>query len=179
MNSPLPHATGSAPRLTATSTRPLTWPMRCHFALATWFGCGLSRLAPGTVGSLGALPLVWGLLQIQNVWLNVSLIVALSAAGAWSAHAVATHLGDEDPSLVVIDEVAGVLIASTWVMFADYRFQILAWVLFRFFDITKPGPIRTLEHTKPIGLGIMLDDLLAGLVAGLVAYSAASISGGG
>lgn len=146
--------------------------LRAHYTLATWFGCGLSKFAPGTVGSLGAVPLIWALSHWQLVWLNVLLIAVLSIGGAWSAHIVAKHRGDDDPSLVVIDEVAGVLIASTCVMFADYRFQILAWVLFRVFDITKPGPIRTLEHTKPVGLGIMLDDLLAGLVAGALAFGA-------
>lgn len=155
---------------------PVSVALRAHYALATWFGCGFSKIAPGTVGSLGAVPLLWALAQAQLLWLNVALIVVLSTVGAWSAHAVARHRNDEDPGLVVIDEVAGVLIAFTWVQSADYRFQLLAWVLFRFFDITKPGPIRTLEHTKPIGVGIMLDDLLAGLVAGVLAFCAARIA---
>jgi phosphatidylglycerophosphatase A len=167
--------TASAERLTKAGSGSLPLGLRGHYTLATWFGCGFSKIAPGTVGSLGAVPLLWALSHWQSVWLNLAFIVVLSASGAWSAHAVATHRGDDDPGLVVIDEVAGVLIAFTCVLFADYRFQILAWVLFRFFDITKPGPIATLEHTKPIGVGIMLDDLLAGLVAGALAFGASLI----
>lgn len=165
-----------SPRLTATGVAPMSFTLWAHYALATWFGCGWSKIAPGTVGSLGAIPLLWVLSRAQSVWLNVALIVLLSVLGARSAHVVAKHRGDDDPGLVVIDEVAGVLIAFTWVQSADYRFQVAAWVLFRLFDITKPGPIATLEHTKPTGVGIMLDDLLAGLVAGVLAYSAASLA---
>ena len=82
--------------------------LRGHYLLATWFGCGLSKIAPGTVGSLGAVPLLWALFHWQLLWLNLALIVVLSVAGAWSAHAVARHRDEEDPGLVVIDEVAGV-----------------------------------------------------------------------
>lgn len=153
----------------------LSWPLRFHYVVATWFGCGFSPIAPGTAGSLGTIPLCLALSHLGMPWVNVALICALSATGAWSAHAVARHRNDEDPGLVVIDEVAGVLIAFTFVMYSSWPFQVLAWGLFRVLDITKPGPIGTLEHTKPTGLGIMLDDLLAGFVAGCVAYGAALV----
>ncbi len=151
---------------------PMSPLLRFHYVLATWFGCGFAPIAPGTAGSLGTIPLCLILSHLGMPWINVVLIVLLSAGGAWSAHQVARHRNDEDPGLVVIDEVAGVLIAFTFVMFEAWPFQVFAWVLFRVLDITKPGPIGTLEHTKPIGLGIMLDDLLAGLVAGGVAFAA-------
>lgn len=154
------------------SRLPMTPLLRFHYVVATWFGCGFFPIAPGTAGSLGTIPLCLALSHLGLPWLNVVLIVLLSSCGVWSAHQVALHRNDEDPSLVVIDEVAGVLIALTCVMFADWPFQVFAWVLFRVLDITKPGLIGTLEHTKPIGLGIMLDDLLAGLVAGGVAFAA-------
>lgn len=151
----------------------LTLALRVHYVLATWFGCGYSPIAPGTAGSLGVLPLCWALSHVGSVAVNCGVIVVASVWGAYSAHRVALHRDDEDPGLVVIDEVAGVLIALTFTMFCAWPFQVLAWVLFRVLDITKPGPIGTLEHTKPIGLGIMLDDLLAGVVAGAVAWAVA------
>lgn len=156
---------------------PMTPGVRAHYAFATWFGCGFSRLAPGTVGSLGAVPLFWLVAQAHSLWVNLAAIVMTSVTGAWSAHVVAQHRSDDDPGLVVVDEVAGVLIALTWVQSFGWQYQALAWGLFRLFDITKPGPIRTLEHTKPIGVGIMLDDLLAGLVAGVLAFGVAQLVG--
>ncbi len=163
--------------------RALTWvgsraprlPLWANYGLATWFGCGFAPVAPGTVGALGALPL-FALLSWADHWLlSVSLISSLTIMGAVSGQVVATHRNDEDPSLVVIDEVVGALIALTFVMHAPLVFQALAWGLFRLFDITKPGIIRRLEHTRPIGLGIMLDDVCAGLLAGVVALAAYGI----
>lgn len=155
----------------------MTLAVRAHYAFATWFGCGFAPLAPGTVGSLGAVPLFWLVSHADSLWVNLVAIVLTSVAGAWSAHVVARHRSDDDPGLVVIDEVAGVLIALTAVQSYGWQYQALAWGLFRLFDITKPGPIRTLEHTRPIGVGIMLDDLLAGLLAGAVAFGAARLLG--
>lgn len=156
---------------TATSVqpRPIKGWLAVHYSIATWFGCGFAPFAPGTFGALGAVPLVL-LLQFVNCWsLALAVLVAVSISGARSAHVVAVHRQDDDPSLVVVDEVAGVLTAWLCVSHCSIGIQVLAWVLFRVFDITKPGPIATLEHTRPIGVGIMLDDLLAGLVAGLLA----------
>src|SRR5690606_39612944 len=68
-------ANSPAPRLTATELAPMSFTLRAHYALATWFGCGWSKVAPGTVGSLGAIPLLWALSQAQSVWLNVAVIV--------------------------------------------------------------------------------------------------------
>jgi phosphatidylglycerophosphatase A len=135
-------------------------------ALATWLGCGLSPLAPGTVGSFGAIPLHLVLRRVHPV-AHVAAVLGVTVAGLWSAQKVADELGIEDPQLVVIDEVAGALIAMGLVRGSASR-EAVALVLFRILDITKPGPIRRLEHAKPAGLGIMLDDLLAGLLAGVL-----------
>lgn len=140
-----------------------------HYCLATWFGVGFAPFAPGTMGALAALPLFWLLAYVSSWPVTVAVITVLTVAGGVSGHAVAGHRGDEDPALVVIDEVVGVLIALAFVMHAPLGFQALAWVLFRVFDITKPGIIRRLEHTRPIGVGIMLDDVCAGLLAGVLA----------
>jgi phosphatidylglycerophosphatase A len=142
-----------------------------HYTVATWFGCGFAPFAPGTFGSLGAIPLVVALGSLDNRFASVLTLVALCILGARSAHVVAQVRGDDDPSLVVIDEVVGVLVAWLWVAHGPIWIQALAWLLFRLLDITKPGPIATLEHTRPIGVGIMLDDLLAGFLAGFTALA--------
>jgi phosphatidylglycerophosphatase A len=137
-------------------------------AIALWFGCGKSPLAPGTVGALGTLPLFWVLKRTHPLayW---GATVAVSAAGIWASQKTAEALGEDDPSSVVIDEVAGVLIALGFVSRRSVRAQALAWILFRAFDITKPGPIHDLQDLEPAGVGIMADDFAAGLLAGAVA----------
>ena len=152
-------------------TAPLKGWVLVHYVIATWFGCGFAPFAPGTFGSLGAIPLVLALGWFGSTPLAVVVLLLLCVVGARSAHVVAQHRHDDDPGLVVIDEVAGVLVAWLFVASGPWWIQGLAWLLFRLFDITKPGPIATLEHTRPIGVGIMLDDLLAGLLAGALALA--------
>lgn len=137
-------------------------------ALATWFGCGLAPKAPGTVGSLGAVPLHLLLRTLPPVP-HALAIVGVTAVGTWAAHRVAIKRGEEDPQRVVIDEVAGVLIAMGLVRTRSVRTQVLAWLLFRAFDITKPGPVSSAEKLEPAGVGIMADDLVAGALAGIAA----------
>jgi phosphatidylglycerophosphatase A len=136
--------------------------------IATWFGCGLSPRAPGTVGALGALPLYW-LVFSASTALYWGLVLALSGLGIWAAQVVATSRGEHDPQRVVIDEVAGVLIALGCVRGFGGGAAFAAFALFRLFDIWKPGPIARAERLPPLGLGIMADDLLAGLIAGIIA----------
>jgi phosphatidylglycerophosphatase A len=152
---------------------PATWLASC---LATWFGCGLSPRAPGTVGSIGAVPLHL-LLALTPGPVHLLCLLALSAAGIWAAQRYALASGEGDPQRVVIDEVAGTAIAMGCVRAAPFAVQLVALVLFRVFDIWKPWPIRPLEHLQPPGVGIMMDDLLAGVFAGLVAYGAWHVSG--
>jgi phosphatidylglycerophosphatase A len=135
--------------------------------LATWFGCGLSPRAPGTVGSIGAVPLHLALC-LTPAPVHVALAVLLSGVGIWAAQRYAVASGETDPQRVVIDEVAGTVIAMGLVRAAPWAVQCAALVAFRVLDIWKPGPIRRLEHVQPLGAGIMLDDLLAGLLAGAV-----------
>lgn len=141
---------------------------RAVMALATWFGCGLAPRAPGTVGSLGAVPLHL-LLRHVNPVAHTAVVLGLTAAGVWCAGEVARELGEEDPQRVVIDEVAGVLIALGFVRRRSAGTQVVALALFRALDILKPGPIARAEKAKPPGLGIMLDDIVAGLIAGIAA----------
>jgi phosphatidylglycerophosphatase A len=134
--------------------------------LVTWFGCGHSRLAPGTVGSLGAVPLHLLLRGLSPAG-HAAAVVALSALGIWASGKYADALGEHDPQSAVIDEVAGTLIALGLVRHQGALAHAIALVLFRALDIIKPGPIDAAQRAKPEGLGIMLDDLIAGLAAGM------------
>jgi len=106
---------------------------------------------------------------------HASVIVALSAAGIWASNEIAKAEGVEDPQKVVIDEVCGTLIAMGMVSSGSWGIRLLALVLFRVLDITKPGPIDSVQRLEPPGVGIMADDLLAGVAAGVMAYSASAL----
>jgi len=144
--------------------------------LATWFGCGLSPKAPGTVGSIGAVPLHLALATLGPVP-HIAAIVALTVVGTWASNEVARAEGIEDPQKVVIDEVAGTLIAMGMVSKSSLGIRLLALGLFRVLDIVKPGPIDTVQRLKPPGVGIMADDVLAGVAAGAMAYSVSALWG--
>jgi phosphatidylglycerophosphatase A len=139
--------------------------------LATWFGCGYAKRAPGTVGTLGALPLVYGLhtLGILPYWLGT---IVVTVVGVWASTRTSIELGEEDPQSVVIDEVSGVMIAVGIGSGLAFRSSLVsaavAVVLFRVFDIWKPGPIDSVQ-SLPRGFGIMADDVLAGVAAGMIA----------
>jgi phosphatidylglycerophosphatase A len=137
-------------------------------ALATWFGCGHVPIAPGTAGTLGAVPLYLVLRPYGHVAVLVAAVV-LTGIGIWVADIVAREEGLKDPQIVVIDEVAGVLVTlsvapPTWAALAA------GVVLFRVFDQTKPWPARTAERRLPGGWGIVLDDVAAGVWGAAVLY---------
>jgi phosphatidylglycerophosphatase A len=96
-------------------------------------------------------------------------VAAITALGVWASQREAERLGEEDPSSVVIDEVAGVLFALLIARGAGRSAGAIAVILFRVFDIWKPGPIDRVQHAKPEGVGIMADDILAGFFAGVSA----------
>jgi phosphatidylglycerophosphatase A len=143
-------------------------------ALSTWFGCGASKLAPGTVGSFGAIPVHLGL-RLLPAPIHLAAIVGITAVGVWSSNEMAKAMGIEDPQCVVIDEVAGTLLAMGMVRHSSIGVQILALGLFRLFDIWKPGVIDTVQNAKPEGVGIMADDVLAGILAGVVSFAVAKL----
>ena len=137
--------------------------------MGTFFGAGLLKPGPGTYGSIAAL-LLWyagaHVFQPSVVTLAIATSIAALAAtliGIPAATIVARESGREDPGHVVIDEVAGQLIALI-ALTPTPGHALLALALFRVFDITKPWPIRRLE-ALPEGTGIMLDDVAAGLCA--------------
>lgn len=139
------------------------------WTIATFFGSGLLKPGPGTWGSAAAL-LLWaaygmGARPAAGTLLIVLLAgIALSIAlGVPAATIAARESGRKDPGFVVIDEVAGQWIALL-LSPVDWKHGLIAFVLFRFFDITKPFPARQLE-SLPEGWGIVFDDVAAGLYA--------------
>lgn len=142
--------------------------------IATWFGCGLSPLAPGTLGSLGAIPLHL-LICDTGAPVHALLVFGVCVTGIWAAQRHAEAMGQIDPQSAVIDEVAGTLIALWFVRSEGLVAAALAVVLFRVLDIWKPGPIRRVEHMGPPGIGIMVDDFLAGLIAGASVWLGAQV----
>ncbi|MCF6292123.1 MAG: phosphatidylglycerophosphatase A [Robiginitomaculum sp.] len=136
--------------------------------LATFFGTGYLRPAPGTWGSLAALPLGVWVLVVSDWYVLLALTIVIFFIGIWASDHYSKNTGNKDPSEVVIDEVAGQWLALVFVQ--PILWQVLAaFVLFRLFDITKPWLIGRLEKL-PGGLGIMSDDMLAGLVAGILIF---------
>ncbi|MGE4294391.1 MAG: phosphatidylglycerophosphatase A [Campylobacterales bacterium] len=136
----------------------------------TVFYSGLFPKAPGTVGTIAALPiglLALAYLPIETFWL---LIVLVFVAGARSIDAYQAATGREDPKEVVIDELAGMWIALALLPDAFAWHQVLlAFLFFRLFDIWKPSIIGKLDSRLKNGYGVMLDDVLAGFFGGIAA----------
>lgn len=131
--------------------------------LALGFGSGLAPLAPGTFGSLVGLAL--GLLVLQaGWWAALGAVVLASVAGIWICGESARRLGVHDHPAIVWDEVAGMMLVMLAAP-ATWWGALLAFVLFRVFDVWKPWPIREVDHGMRGGAGIMLDDILAALWA--------------
>ena len=147
-----------------------------HF-LATWAYVGHLRPAPGTWGSLAALPFGFGLAEIG---LHALVIASLGvgALGIWSAQIHCRRLGRGDPAEVVIDEVVGMWICL-WAWDGTAIGFAVAFVLFRLFDILKPWPISWLDRHVPGGLGVMVDDVAAGLAAAVCLWGLGTMTGWG
>ena len=131
--------------------------------LAFGFGTGLSPVAPGTVGSLVGVLFAWLTLDL-GLPLQLGVAAALSVSGVWICGESARRIGVHDHGGIVWDEIAGMyltLLAAP----PTIAGWVLAFVLFRAFDIAKPWPIRDLDHRLRGGAGIMLDDLAAALYA--------------
>jgi phosphatidylglycerophosphatase A len=154
--------------------------------LATGFGSGLSPVMPGTAGSLVGLAIAWplslGFAALHFHGGSVGPVVGLlmsgllvGLVGVGVSGPVCRALGSEDPGCIVIDEIAGQLVASAAVplfwpypsRLAEAAAWIASFVLFRFFDIVKPGPIRS-SQGLPGGWGVVVDDVLGGVAAAAV-----------
>lgn len=136
--------------------------------VATVFGVGYLPAAPGTWGSLVALPVAAVIVMLGGTWLLALAIAVAFVAGVWASGRFATLTGVKDPGSAVIDEVAAQWLALLPIAL-DWRFYPLAFLLFRIGDITKVWPARPLERL-PGGVGIMADDIVAGFYAGLICW---------
>ena len=144
---------------------------RLALTIATWFGCGFSPVAPGTAGSLGAIAVA---LAIDSLWhwppiAYLIPAIVLLGPGIWAADVAAGWKNQEDPQLVVVDEVVGQWITLAGATALNWKSWLAALVLFRLFDIWKPPPVRQLERLRG-GLGIVADDVMAGVYGALVIF---------
>lgn len=132
--------------------------------LAFGFGSGLAPRAPGTVGTLAAVPLWYALIQLP-FWGYALATLCVIAVGPWLCGRASRDLGVHDHGGIVWDEFAGFLLTMLFVP-PSLLALVLGFMLFRLFDILKPWPIGWLDRRVQGGTGIMLDDLLAGVYAG-------------
>ena len=131
-------------------------------ALSTCFGIGLIPKAPGTMGTLAAVPVIFWLDRFGTI-VEAFALLGLCAIGIWSSGLSVNILKKEDPPTIVIDEVAGFFL-TMFLLPLQWFGIICGFVLFRLFDIFKPYPIRQAEKIGG-GLGIVADDLIAGIYA--------------
>lgn len=118
------------------------------------------------MGTIAAIPIYLAFVQ-TNIWIYSVLTLIVSLAGIWICEQAATKLGEHDFGGIVWDEIAGLLITLWFVPFS-WKALVIGFVLFRVFDIIKPWPIKWVDQKVSGGFGIMLDDVLAGLLAALV-----------
>lgn len=139
---------------------------RLTILLATWWGVGFCPLAPGTVGTLAAIPLFL-ILSLFPLWLYLLCVLGLALLACWAAGRAEAIFGGQDHRAIVIDEVVGFLVVMiamppTWPFWPSL---IAGFILFRAFDVIKPPPIRYFERTVKGGYGVVLDDVMAALYA--------------
>ena len=142
--------------------------------IGTWFGLGYIPVAPGTWGSLGGLAVAWIFVRLTGAppW-GLAVVAALfTPIGIWAATRTAHAAGKKDPGIVVVDEVLGQWVTLAAISTSGGTLQwLMAFALFRIFDIWKPYPVRKLE-SLPDGTGIVMDDLGAGIYGALVLLAA-------
>lgn len=143
--------------------------------LGLGFGSGLSPFAPGTAGTVLALLFV-PLLALLSTGPLLAVLLAASLAGVYICDYSAKKLGAKDPSSIVWDEFVGLWIALAGFPVSSF-WLVSGFVVFRCFDILKPRPISVLDRKVPGGLGIMLDDILAGVMTWMVLHLIAIIFG--
>jgi len=153
--------------------------------ISTWFGVGFIPKAPGTFGTLAALPFVWLCLKMRgdsssasffnqmglhdSISQSAIVILAVTALAIWAAARTEELWQCHDDSRIVVDEVAGIFATLYWFPF-DTAYFVTGFLIFRLFDIWKPGPIGYIDEEVPGALGTVLDDVLAGLVSATLLY---------
>lgn len=143
--------------------------------IATFFFVGCAPKAPGTVGSLAALPLAWWIWKLPShyAW---AIITVLFLLGVWSAGKVIRRTGKEDHQIIVMDEVVGILVTTSVAANLWWHYA-LAFLFFRATDIFKPGPVKWIDQRVKGGFGAMADDLAAAILAALLLYIVLYFSG--
>jgi phosphatidylglycerophosphatase A len=136
-----------------------------HLA-AVGFGSGLASKAPGTFGTLAAVPFYY-LLSFLTIDVYITVLLVSSVLGFWICHITSRDMGVHDHKAIVWDEFVGYWITMVMVPFS-LQWAAVGFVLFRFFDILKPYPISWLDKKVSGGIGIMIDDIVAGLFAAVV-----------
>lgn len=136
--------------------------------LATGFGSGLAPFAPGTFGTLAAIPFYLAFVY-SPAYIFILFTLFTCVVGPYICGKAASDIGVHDHKAIVWDEFAGMFITLCFVPFSWTAIAV-GFVLFRFFDIVKPWPISYLDKQVHGGLGIMIDDIVAGLAAGVCLY---------
>lgn len=134
--------------------------------IATLFGVGKFPKAPGTVATLATVPL-WYVMSFLSPMLYMLLVLVLIVLGVVAAEAYEAHSGKHDSKEIVIDEVVGYLITMTWLP-VTWQSAVVGFLVFRFFDIVKPPPIRQLDQKVQGGFGVMVDDIAAGIIGSIL-----------
>lgn len=147
-------------RYTAPPVPASMWQKPSHF-IAFGFGSGAAPIAPGTAGTLMAIPFYLALQSLPPM-IYLSVVIVVTLASIWLCERVTKEIGVHDHQGMCLDEIVGYLVTMT---FAPHGiiWIVLGFVLFRIFDIWKPWPIRQVDEKVMGGLGIILDDVLAGI----------------
>jgi phosphatidylglycerophosphatase A len=141
---------------------------RFFLLIATGFGVGYSPIAPGTLGTLVAIPIYYFLSEIHSPLYEITL-VGFFFLSVWITENAERFFGKKDDQRIVIDEIMGFLITMLWVP-KTLPFITMGFFLFRFFDILKPFPIRRMEKKLKGGFGVVLDDVMAGVYANIILH---------
>ncbi len=136
---------------------------------ASAFGVGYLKPAPGTWGSLAAVVFWWFFLSPLSLAIQASICVAYFVVGWWCSSRICRRHGVKDAPQIVADEVVGMWLALA-LLPATWWLVLIAFLLFRLLDITKPGPVGWLDREVEGGLGVMADDVLAGILTAFVLY---------
>ena len=150
------------------------FPTKVNRAIITWFGCGRVPVAPGTAGSVGALPLCWVMAEYANMWVRLSVAIGMTAIAILGSAQDQKEGGSRDPQYIVVDEVAGML-WTTLICGSEWLWLLVGFGLFRVFDVLKPFPANLFDRASKTstswfrrGAHIVLDDVVAGIYALIV-----------
>ncbi|MCP4745232.1 MAG: phosphatidylglycerophosphatase A [Desulfobacteraceae bacterium] len=143
--------------------------------LATGGYIGRIGFAPGTFGSLAGIPIVM-LLSCAPLAVHSAAVLFMIFGAVWVAHEAERSLNTKDPQYVVIDEIVGMCV-TFWCVPITLLTCVLGFALFRFFDILKPPPVRQIDQRLPGGWGIVMDDVVAGIMANSVLQIGIRIAG--